>query len=207
MAQRWKIGLPLLLTMTSPLAVAVEITPFAGFRAGADFEIHDDNRNSQSDLEFDDAAGVGFLVNVDLDQPGKQAELYYSTYLTTASTADNFLSGGRDAVDIRVHQLQFGGLYFPGGKTVGGFVSGVVGLTLFDPEGAGFERDYRPSIALGAGYKVPLNHWLAVRFDLRGIYTALDSGEGVFCSGGCRARFESNGFLQVEADVGLSLRF
>ncbi|CAN0601778.1 unnamed protein product, partial [Ectocarpus sp. 12 AP-2014] len=104
-------------------------------------------------------------------------------------------------------QLQFGGLYFPGGTTTGGFVSGVAGFTRLDPKPSGLDTHHRASLSLGGGYKWPLNDHLRLRLDLRGLYTVLDSGGAVFCSGGCNVRFESNGFFQVEASAGLVVRF
>ncbi|WP_421843347.1 hypothetical protein [Marinobacter algicola] len=47
----------------------------------------------------------------------------------------------------------------------------------------------------------------SARLDLRGVYTALNSGGSAFCSGGCELRFDSSGYLQVEAAAGLAIRF
>lgn len=202
------LALALLLTAVPPGASAeVELAPFVGFRAGGEFDVRDSGGAGQSRLEFDDTQSLGLVLNIDLDEPGKQAELYYGRQATTAFGSEALLSSGATAVDVVIHQLQFGGLYFPGGQPRGGFVSGVIGVTRLDPKPGELRSHHRAAIALGAGYKLAINDHLGIRFDLRGIYTALDSGGGVFCSGGCAVRVESTGFLQVEAGAGLQLRF
>ena len=196
-----------LLATTVPAHAEVEIAPFAGFRMGGEFDVSDRNTNQEDTLEFKDSGAFGVAINVDLKEPGKQAELYFSRQETTASTSDHFLTEDRYSVDVTIYQLQFGGLYFPGHKNTGGFVSGVIGVTRLDPEPSGLDAHHRASIALGGGYKYALTNSLLARFDLRGVYTVLDSGGAVFCDGGCSVRFDSSGYGQVEASAGLAFRF
>lgn len=196
-----------LLATTVPAHAEVEIAPFAGFRMGGEFDVSDRNTNQEDTLEFKDSGTFGVAINVDLKEPGKQAELYFSRQETTASTSDHFLTEDRYSVDVTIYQLQFGGLYFPGHKNTGGFVSGVIGVTRLDPEPSGLDAHHRASIALGGGYKYALTNSLLARFDLRGVYTVLDSGGAVFCDGGCSVRFDSSGYGQVEASAGLAFRF
>lgn len=194
--------------MTVSVAHAeVEIAPFAGFRMGGEFDVSDRNTDEEDTLEFKDSEAFGVVVNVDLKEPGKQAELYFARQETTASTSNSFLTEGDYSVDVTIYQLQFGGLYFPGGRNTGGFVSGVLGVTRLDPQPSGLDAHHRASIALGGGYKLALTDHLRARFDLRGIYTVLDSGGAVFCDGGCAVRFDSSGYGQVEATAGLAFRF
>ncbi len=188
------------------LRAEVELAPYAGLRMGGDFEIRDSDSDTRADLSFSDSESFGVVMNLDLGQPGKQAELYFGRQQTTASS-DVLLAPGTRSVDVTLYQLQFGGLYFPGGRTTGSFVSGVAGITRLDPEPAGLDEHHRASISLGGGYKLALTDTLLVRFDLRGIYTVLDSGGAVFCDGGCTVRFDSTGYLQAEASLGLALRF
>lgn len=195
------------LLAATPAVAEVEIAPFAGFRMGGEFDVNDRDTDQEDTLEFKDSGAFGFTLNVDLDEPGKQAELYFSRQETTASTSDHFITEDRYSVDVTIYQLQFGGLYFPGHKNTGGFVSGVIGVTRLDPEPSGLDAHHRASIALGGGYKWALTESLLARFDLRGVYTVLDSGGAVFCDGGCSVRFDSSGYGQVEASAGLAFRF
>lgn len=185
----------------------VEIAPFAGFRMGGEFDVSDRDTDEEDSLEFKDSESFGVVMNVDLKEPGKQAELYFSRQETTASTSNQLLTEDSYSVDVTIYQLQFGGLYFPGHKNTGGFVSGVVGVTRLDPEPSGLDEHHRASIAIGGGYKLALTESLLARFDLRGVYTVLDSGGSVFCDGGCAVRFDSSGYGQVEASAGLAFRF
>ncbi|MFL1455906.1 hypothetical protein ACJO5Y_15835 [Marinobacter sp. GN3S48] len=196
-----------LLPLALPAAAEVELTPFVGFRMGGEFDTRNDTDDSESRVKLDDTVSQGLLVNIDLQEPGKQLELYVGRQDTTADIPQGLLSPPRDRVDITLYQLQFGGLYFPGGKTTGGFISGVAGVTRLDPKPSGLDTHHRASLTLGGGYKFPVTDQVLLRLDLRGIYTVLDSGGSVFCSGGCNVRFESSGYLQVEASAGLAVRF
>lgn len=197
-----------LVSMSLPsLAVAdVEIAPFAGFRLGGDIDLRDRASERESRLELDEGGSFGLVVNLDLAEPGKQAELYIARHDTKASSILPF-AGDTTTLDLMIYQVQVGGLYFPGGQTSGGFVSGVAGVTRLEPKDHEFDSHHRASISLGGGYKLPLTDQLLVRFDLRGIYTVLDSGGAVFCSGGCSVRFESSGYFQGEVSAGLAFRF
>lgn len=192
---------------SSETGYGFEVAPFAGYRLGSGIDIVTAGAESRGRLRFDDGESLGLVVNVDLKQPGKQAELYIARQDTRAYTSDILLEPDIRAIDVVIYQLQFGGLYFPGGKTTGGFASGVAGVTRLEPKSDDYRTHHRASIAIGAGYKLGITEHVLLRLDLRGIYTALDTGGSVFCSGGCTARFESSGYFQAEAGAGLVIRF
>ncbi|MCK7551285.1 hypothetical protein [Marinobacter goseongensis] len=200
-------GLIATLFVSLPATAEVELTPFAGYRMGGEFDVNNRTDDEDRRVDLEDTVSQGLLLNVDLSEPGKQLELYLGRQETTARSSEGLLTPTRTSVDLTITQLQFGGLYFPGGTTTGGFVSGVAGVTRLDPKPSGLDTHHRASLSLGGGYKWPLNDHLRLRLDLRGLYTVLDSGGAVFCSGGCNVRFESNGFFQVEASAGLAVRF
>lgn len=197
----------LFVATATPAHAEVEIAPFAGFRMGGEFSVNDRDADESDTVEFKDSEAFGVVMNFDLKEAGKQAELYFGRQETTASTSDRLLTEDSYSVDVTIYQLQFGGLYFPGGRNTGGFVSGVLGVTRLEPEPSGLDDHHRASIALGGGYKLALTDNLLARIDLRGIYTVLDSGGAVFCDGGCAVRFDSSGYGQVEASAGLAFRF
>ncbi len=201
------LGLIATLLLSLPAAAEVELTPVAGYRMGGEFDVNNRTDNEDRRVDLEDSVSQGLLLNVDLSEPGKQLEFYLGRQETTARSSEGLLTPTRTSVDLTITQLQFGGLYFPGGTTTGGFVSGVAGVTRLDPKPSGLDTHHRASLSLGGGYKWPLNDHLRLRLDLRGLYTVLDSGGAVFCSGGCNVRFESNGFFQVEASAGLVVRF
>jgi hypothetical protein len=201
------LGLIATLLLSLPATAEVELTPVAGYRMGGEFDVNNRTDNEDRRVDREDSVSQGLLLNVDLSEPGKQLEFYLGRQETTARSSEGLLTPTRTSVDLTITQLQFGGLYFPGGTTTGGFVSGVAGVTRLDPKPSGLDTHHRASLSLGGGYKWPLNDHLRLRLDLRGLYTVLDSGGAVFCSGGCNVRFESNGFFQVEASAGLVVRF
>jgi len=201
-------ALALSLTLAStPVAAAVGLTPFAGFRMGGSVDIESAGANTKGQIRFDDTASHGLILNFDLPEAGKQGELYFGRQETTAKLDNGLFAPGTQAIDVTIYQLQFGGLYFPGGTTYGGFVSGVLGVTRLEPDNSAFDTHHRAALSLGGGYQFFITEQLRLRLDLRGLYTALDSGGSVFCSGGCELKYRSSGYLQVEAGAGLVLRF
>lgn len=201
------LTLPVLAAAQPSTQRGIEISAGAGYRFGSGIDIVTAGAESRGRLRFDDGESLNVVVSFDLGEAGKQGEFYFARQDTTAYSSDAFLAPDTRAVDLVIYQMQFGGLYFPGGKTTGGFVSGVAGVTRLDPRGANLRTHHRGSISLGGGYKLRLADNLLLRLDLRGIYTVLDSGGSVFCSGGCEARFRSDGYFQAEAGAGLVIRF
>ncbi|HCW91245.1 MAG TPA: hypothetical protein DHU56_14505 [Marinobacter sp.] len=196
------------LTLTSPPAIAeVGISPFAGYRMGGSAGIESADGDTQDELRFEDTASHGIIFNFDLPEAGKQGEIYFGRQETSAKLDNGLFAPGTRAIDLTIYQLQFGGLYFPGGRTFGGFASGVIGVTRLEPDKSELDNHHRVALSLGGGYQFYLTDHLRLRLDLRAIYTALESGGSVFCSGGCAFKFRSNGYLQAEAGAGLVMRF
>jgi hypothetical protein len=193
--------------IASPVAAEISLAPFTGFRMGSSVDIETAGASATDQIRFRDSDSQGLLLNFDLEEPGKQGELYFGRQSTSARLDNGLFAPDTTSIDLTIYQLQFGGLYFPGGKTYGGFVSGVLGVTRLEPDDSRYETHHRAALSLGGGYQFFLTEQLRLRLDLRGIYTALNSGGSVFCSGGCELRFDSNGYLQVEAGAGLVIRF
>lgn len=192
---------------TSPALADIGIAPFVGYRMGSSIDIESSSTSTDDQVRFKDGESQGLTLNFDLPDPGTQGELYFGRQATTAKLDNGFFAPGTQAIDMTVYQLQFGGLYFPGGKSYGGFASGVLGVTRMEPDDSASDTHHRAALSLGGGYQFFINEQLRLRLDLRGIYTALDSGGSVFCSGGCELKYRSSGYLQIEAGAGLVLRF
>ena len=60
---------------------------------------------------------------------------------------------------------------------------------------------------VGIGYHYPLGKALALRTELRGYFTLINSQGSFFCSGGCVVQVQSTLMTQFEAMVGLSFGF
>ena len=101
-----------------------------------------------------------------------------------------------------------------GGKKIlnresGTFVSGLVGVTHFDPRESGLSSETRFALGIGGGIDHPIGKNLSFRLEGRGIGTFLDSSGGIFCSSsrGCAMYADSNLLLQFEIISGLTFRF
>ncbi len=205
---RQLIALALCFALTASPAVAdIGVAPYVGYRMGSSVDIETSGASIKDQIRFTDTTSHGLTLNFDLPEAGKQGELYFGRQETSAKLDNGHFAPGTQAIDVTIYQLQFGGLYFPGGKTYGGFASGVLGVTRLEPDDSAFDTHHRLALSLGGGYQFFLNERLRLRLDLRGIYTALDSGGSAFCSGGCELKYRSSGYLQVEAGAGLVLRF
>lgn len=191
----------------SPAIADIGLTPFAGFRASTSIDIESAGVKTRDQIKFDNSISQGLVLNFDLPEAGKQGELYFGRQETSAKLDNGLFAPDKQAIDVTIYQLQFGGLYFPGGKSYGGFASGVLGVTRLEPDDSTFNTHHRLALSLGGGYQFFISEQLRLRLDLRGIYTALDSGGSAFCSGGCELTYRSSGYLQVEAGAGLVLRF
>ncbi|KPQ29052.1 MAG: hypothetical protein HLUCCX14_08255 [Marinobacter excellens HL-55] len=205
-----RILIAVLLTLTlasSPVAADIGLSPFVGYRMGGSVDIETAGASTDDEIRFRDSVSHGLVVNFDLPEAGKQGELYFGQQNTSARLDDGLFAPDTQSIDLTIYQLQFGGLYFPGGKSYGGFVSGVLGVTRLEPDDSRFDTHHRAALSLGGGYQFYLSEQMRLRLDLRGVYTALDSGGSVFCSGGCELKFRSSGYLQVEAGAGLVVRF
>lgn len=191
----------------SPVVADVSLSPFAGVRASSSVDIKTAGASTSDQIDFRDSASQGLVFNFDLPDPGKQGELYFGRQSTSARLNNGLFAPDVESIDLTIYQLQFGGLYFPGGNNYGGFVSGVFGVTRLEPDDSRYETHHRAALSLGGGYQFFLTDHLRLRLDLRGVYTALNSGGSAFCSGGCELSFDSSGYLQVEAGAGLVIRF
>lgn len=204
---RQLLVLALLAFASLPTAADISLSPFLGYRVSSSVDIESSGASTRDQIRFEDTLSQGLTLNFDLPEAGKQGELYFGQQKTSAKLDNTLFAPDTQAIDVTIYQLQFGGLYFPGGKTYGGFASGVLGVTRLEPDDPAFNTHHRLALSLGGGYQFFISEKLRLRLDLRGIYTALDSGGSAFCSGGCELTYRSSGYLQVEAGAGLVLRF
>ena len=89
----------------------------------------------------------------------------------------------------------------------GGYVVGGLGATFFSPGLGGLSDEIRPSANVGVGWQWPLARNVALRTELRGYLTLINSSGQFFCSGGCVVSIRGNTVLQAEAMVGMSIGF
>jgi hypothetical protein len=196
---------PLLIALALSLPAivqAVEVTPFVGQRYGGSFA----DANTGASFQVADASAFGLVFDFDTE-PDKQIEILLSRQNTSLSTNDPLFTGN-PLFDLTIDYYHIGGLYMlPDFDRVRPFVSGTFGITSMDPKRADLTSETRASISLGTGAKIFFTKNLGLRFDLRGIYTALNADTAIFCSGGCAIKVNSSGFVQTELTAALMMRF
>ena len=180
----------------------VEITPFAGFTFGGNFE---DNTTGAS-LKVGESGSVGLILGY-RDTPETHYELFYSFQRTDLRGSGTF--GGAPLFDLDIHYLHLGGTYeFVGESRVLPFISGGLGATFLVPTGEGLDSSTNFSLSLGGGVKVPVAGRVGLRFEGRGYMTILPDSTEVFCvsSGGasCAVRVTGDVLWQFQLLGGIS---
>ncbi len=191
----------LALSLAGP-AQAFEVAPFIGQSYGGSFV----DANTGDRFEVADSNAYGLILDFDTE-PDKQIEILLSRQNSYLSTNDPLFTPN-PLFDLTIDYYQLGGLYMiPDYDRVRPFVSGAFGLTRMVPKRTDLSTENRLSLSIGTGAKIFFNKSLGLRFDLRGIYTALNSDTAIFCSGGCTIKVNSSGFFQTELSAALMMRF
>jgi hypothetical protein len=104
--------------------------------------------------------------------------------------------------------VHFGGTnFFEGAVGRGPYVVGGLGITRLAPGLDGLSNEIRPSMNLGLGYQLPLAPAVAMRLEIRGYVTLINSSGTLFCSGGCVVALKGDTLVQGEALFGVSFGF
>jgi len=175
------------------------ITPFLGYRAGGEFE----EAITGTTLDLDESESYGVIFS-----KGAEDALEFSISVQPTTLSASRTGPTADLFDVDVIN------YLVGGKKIlnresGTFVSGLVGVTHFDPHKGGLSSETRFALGAGGGIDYRIGKHLSFRLEGRGIGTFLDSSGGVFCgtSSGCAAYVDSSLLLQFELISGLTFRF
>ncbi len=179
-------------------AQVFEVSPFYGYRFGGSM-----HTSSGSDTDLEPAGAYGLALDFAPQATEIKLELFWSRQ---NSEVDLHGSGGFNHVDVLVDEFQFGGIYEAGQGRLRETVSALVGATVFSPEHG--DTDARFSFNFGVGVKYFLLKNLALRADLRGYCTVVES-EGAFISIGGRtvAYFSGSSIWQGEISGGITLAF
>ncbi len=204
------IGLATFLAPAAVQAQRVEITPFAGYRSGGDFQVRgfDDLGPFVEDLDLDDAASWGLLLDLGVSR-NLQLELAFSRQETDLGLDLGFLGPVESLGDVDVDVLHLGLLYQWGRGQLRPFLVGSVGATELDPVDAGFDSETRLSWGFGGGLKVMFDRHLGVRLEGRWLSTLIDENEELFCDrfGSCYSYDSAETLDQFEVRGGLVIGF
>jgi hypothetical protein len=182
-----------------------ELTPFAAYRVGGNFEAKDDDGR----VELNDSNAQGIIFNIKANANG-QYELLYSRQSTDADTRGFLINDPR--IDLEVETFHFGGTYLFDGENTRPFLALTLGITQFDPgiSDSGSESFF--SASLGGGVQLNATKRLGFRLEARAFTTFVEDDSNIFCgssgdAGGCLIRVDARTLTQWEARAGLVFRF
>ena len=185
-------------------AQRIELTPFVGYRVGGEIG----KSGEQAALEVKESGAWGVSLGVKVSEEG-ELEALFARQDTRLASAGFFTSQPR--FDLAVEIYQFAGNYLFGDDKARfrPYVSAGFGATRLVPEPPQLESETRFSASFGAGVKAYLGAHFGVRAEVRGFFTVLDSDSAALCDsfGGCVVRTSGSEMTQVEARVGVILRF
>ncbi len=206
----WAIIAAVSLCHTTPAAAQdklfkFEITPFAAYRIGGQF----DENNGNGQLELNESAAQGIMLNVRAN-PNGQWELLYAHQETEVDTQGFFVNDPQ--FDLDVEYFHLGGTYLFDGDTTRPFVVVTLGLSHFDPQLAGLDSESYFSASIGGGLQLNASERIGVRLEGRVFTTFVDNDSDIFCSsvggaGTCLIQVDGSTVTQWEARAGLVFRF
>jgi hypothetical protein len=159
-------------------------------------------------LEVKDSWAWGVILGVTVAEDG-ELEALFARQGTRLASAGMFTS--QPLFDLAIESYQLGGNYLFGdaGARLRPYVGVGLGVTRLVPEPAELESEIRFSASLAGGLKVFLARHLGLRFEVRGLFTVLESESDVFCGSqaGCLVRTQGSDLSQAELRGGLIFRF
>jgi hypothetical protein len=182
-----------------------ELTPFAGFSTGGDFE----DLTTTAKLSLDDSSSFGVILNID-ESVNTQWEILYSLQATEADTTGLPISGG--PLDIDVHYIQGGGTYLFSGEAARPFLAATVGAAHFAPGLSGVDSETFFAFSIGTGLQIRPNARFGIRLEARGYGTLVDSNSELFCQSDpagaiCVVTVDGTILWQFQAFAGFVFRF
>ena len=198
---RSAIAAGLMLASSASAAQGV-VTLYGGARGGGEFI---DQNAGDTAVKLDSGATASLSFDWLLSD-GRQAQVFYS--FQRSALPGSVLNRTSD-VAVNISYLHLGGRVFFDGThaTSGAYLVGGLGITHLSPSLDGLSSEVRPSMNLGLGYQWMLSKQVALRTELRGYLTLVNSSGGFFCSGGCVVSIRGDAMTQVEGILGLTYGF
>jgi len=187
-------------------AIGLQITPFAGYRFGGEFE----EKDSGDTFDLDDNSSYGLIVNFPYSDY-TEWEIYYSQQSTSVDAAG--FANTDQRFDLDVDYLQIGGTYlFQETRVAVPYFVATVGITKLDPDLEGTSSDNFFSFGVGGGWKFFPGSRIGLRLDGRFLGTFIDSNSKVFCQSGesggrCAIGLKGDLMYQFEMQAGAIVRF
>lgn len=195
-----------LLAGTAAAHAQKAVTLYGGARAGSGFE-QATTPPADADLRSSGALSLGIEWPYDATRQFQLLLSHQSTTLELAPTP-TAPPGAPSELPLRISYVHLGGLnYFEGQLSQGPYVAGGLGFTYLSPRLQGTSSVLRASMNVGLGYHFAVSRSVALRTELRGYFTVINSSGSFFCSGGCVVQIKGDLLTQVEAMAGLTFIF
>ena len=182
-----------------------ELTPFAGFAFGGEFE----DQDTGSNLDLDDGNLYGLTFNF-WARDNTEWEVYYSRQETELDTTGT--SATQPALDMDVDYLHVGGTFLFDGELARPYIVATIGASRFDPVPPGFDSETFFSWSIGGGLKMFPKERVGLRLEARVFGNLLDSDSRIFCQTGpqlnvCAVHVEGDVLWRWQATAGVIFRF
>ena len=198
-----------------------EITPYAAYRVGGEFEPQAEPKDSSGqarDFELQEGNAEGLVLDIRTSAGNRlsggngQWELLYAHQSTELETQPSFVGG--PTLDLDVSHFQFGGAYLfdDASDTLVPFIAMTAGLARFEPRLDEADAENYFSWSLGGGMHLRADKRLGVRLEARMFSTWIDDDSALFCVvsptvNSCAVFVEGDQLYQFEARVGVVGRF
>jgi opacity protein-like surface antigen len=183
-----------------------EVTGFAGYRMGGQFDVNDSTTGAENSVDLQDSGSWGVDIGIYRDATSFY-ELLYSQQSSDLDSGDPTIK----RADVKVEYFQFGGtiMYPYDDNWFVPYLSLTIGATRLDVQGAGSKSDTRFSGSLGGGVRIPISENFSMTAGLRGYLTAVDSNSEFLCVGtggsaNCLIKSSGSAFFQGEALIGFT---
>jgi len=176
-----------------------ELTPFAGYRLGGDFDITVNDNTSSLDLENQSSYGAVFAWPFDNSRQGEILFSHNKTQFEQQAAIDTELS---------VSYLHVGGNVPLTSGDIPILLSGGIGATFLSPSSDTYDSETKLSGNLGLSTKVKLADNLNFVFGGR-VYATLFNDEGAFLCNESECSLSVSGDLWIQSEIysGISFTF
>jgi len=185
-----------------------ELTPYAGYRIGGEFESQDGSGN----FKLHEGNSVGLIFNIAARDVNTQWEVLYGHQSTSVTTQLTFDPAARLGLDVEY--FQFGGTYMfdSGDDDTRPFIALTAGVTHFGPTLPGVDSESFFSGSFGGGVQLRKTKRIGVRLEARVFATFVDTDGALFCHSGpqggvCAIQIHGTALYQWEGSAGVVFRF
>lgn len=163
------ISIPILAQTSS-----IEITPYAGYRAGGEIESQD-SLLFERDADIDESVSFGVIVDVPLTH-NLQLEFLVARQSSEFVEKGGLFSGDTRIFDVDLDYYHVGLLWQWGTGQVHPFIATSLGIGRLDVDAPAASSEENFSMSFGGGIKIMTSDHIGVRIEHRWFWTDIDSG-------------------------------